>query len=558
MSMKFGTILDYTYNRNQGVKLTILSMGFLTGDKEGHTFRIAVVDRQGPVDLTGASVTGWFIPNDQGLVDDQSVPLKGSVEGNVAILSLPPEAYLEEGRFRLVIKLNHDGRISTIFWGAGSVSRSNTDVYVDVGDVIPSLEEWLAQIEKMEEATKETKDATYAANAATDRANAAADSVDELKADAEQAIDEAQTAVKKAGEITASWENATAQANTVDYDVPASAELSMDENGNRLLMFDIPRGAPGEEGYTPQKGVDYFDGYTPQKGIDYFDGYTPQKGIDYFDGKPGEPGKNFTILGVYDTYDDLVMSVTNPAQGDHYDVGTEEPYTMYMWDDKSGWINKGSLNASSGASLPEGGTTGQILTKNSSNDGDASWQNPPISLPSGGVKGQVLTKNGTDDGDAVWENIPNELPSNGTGGQVLYKTASGGVEWNSLPEQEKELPVDGVNGQVLYKTTDGVEWKNLPEQEDELPEGGTTGQILARTASGGVEWVTPLAVDDTLKEAGKAADAGAVGTALNELKNEIDDLLPDVTAADVGKFLRVSSTGAWAAETVTSAEGVSF
>ena len=55
----------------------------------------------------------------------------------------------------------------------------------------------------------------------------------------------------------------------------------------------------GKDGYTPRKGVDYFDGndgkdgkdgYTPQKGVDYFDGNdgrTPQKGVDYFDGKDG-------------------------------------------------------------------------------------------------------------------------------------------------------------------------------------------------------------------------------------------------------------------------------
>ena len=90
--MSFGTILDYTYNRNQGVKLTILSMGFLTGDKEGHTFRISIIDKQGNVDLTGSSVTGWFIPNDQGLIDDLSVPLTGFVEGNKAIRALPAEA----------------------------------------------------------------------------------------------------------------------------------------------------------------------------------------------------------------------------------------------------------------------------------------------------------------------------------------------------------------------------------------------------------------------------------------------------------------------------------
>jgi hypothetical protein len=73
------------------------------------------------------------------------------------------------------------------------------------------------------------------------------------------------------------------------------------------------KGEPGADGYTPVKGVDYFDGkdgapgrdgidgYTPQKGIDYFDGapgadgkdgYTPVKGVDYFDGEPGKDGKD--------------------------------------------------------------------------------------------------------------------------------------------------------------------------------------------------------------------------------------------------------------------------
>lgn len=41
------------------------------------------------------------------------------------------------------------------------------------------------------------------------------------------------------------------------------------------------KGPKGDAGYTPVKGVDYFDGK---------DGYTPVKGIDYFDGNPGDPG----------------------------------------------------------------------------------------------------------------------------------------------------------------------------------------------------------------------------------------------------------------------------
>ncbi len=47
-------------------------------------------------------------------------------------------------------------------------------------------------------------------------------------------------------------------------------------------------GPQGEPGYTPVKGVDYFDG---KDGTNGKDGYTPIKGVDYFDGEPGPEGK---------------------------------------------------------------------------------------------------------------------------------------------------------------------------------------------------------------------------------------------------------------------------
>ena len=53
-----------------------------------------------------------------------------------------------------------------------------------------------------------------------------------------------------------------------------------------------PKGEPGErgkDGYTPVKGVDYFDGVN---GKDGKDGYTPIKGVDYFDGTNGKDGVN--------------------------------------------------------------------------------------------------------------------------------------------------------------------------------------------------------------------------------------------------------------------------
>ena len=158
----------------------------------------------------------------------------------------------------------------------------------------------------------------------------------------------------------------------------------------------------------------------------------------------------------------------------------------------SNYVTKEEVPAVSGG-LPEGGTAGQVLTKNSETSGDASWQNPPTSIPSGGEKGQVLTKNGSADGDASWQDAASGLPEGGTAGQVLYKKA------------------------------DGAEWKDLPEQQKELPEGGTAGQILTKTSSGGVEWTNKLELDTTLKESNKAADAKVTGDALNQLSEQIEN-----------------------------------
>lgn len=51
-------------------------------------------------------------------------------------------------------------------------------------------------------------------------------------------------------------------------------------------------GVDGKDGYTPKKGVDYFDGKDGKDGTNGKDGYTPIKGKDYFDGANGKDGKD--------------------------------------------------------------------------------------------------------------------------------------------------------------------------------------------------------------------------------------------------------------------------
>lgn len=49
-----------------------------------------------------------------------------------------------------------------------------------------------------------------------------------------------------------------------------------------------------------------------------------------------------------------------------------------------------------------------------------------------------------------------------------------------------------------------------------------------------------------------------VNTIITYVNDSIDNVLPVVSSADEGKFLRVSSDGVWEAATISNAEEVSF
>lgn len=85
----------------------------------------------------------------------------------------------------------------------------------------------------------------------------------------------------------------------------------------------------------------------------------------------------------------------------------------------------------SGAGVPDGGTTGQVLKKVSSTDGDVAWADD-AGLPSSGTIGQVLAKNSSTDGDASWVTL-HGVPTGGTTGQVLTKSSGtdGDASWQT-------------------------------------------------------------------------------------------------------------------------------
>lgn len=142
------------------------------------------------------------------------------------------------------------------------------------------------------------------------------------------------------------------------------------ENGHRITITDVDgtkiidvlngkNGIDGKDGYTPIKGVDYFDGLPGadgRPGEPGKDGYTPVKGVDYFDGLPGKDGKDgvdgYTpVKGTdYFTPDEVsemvqravkeVLKITAPGsirfgEGRLYAPATTASYTVTNFDEDS-------------------------------------------------------------------------------------------------------------------------------------------------------------------------------------------------------------------------------
>lgn len=74
-------------------------------------------------------------------------------------------------------------------------------------------------------------------------------------------------------------------------------------------------------------------------------------------GPKGEDGSGVEILGTYDDLEALEAAVQSPQQGDMYNVGTEAPFQIYMWDATSGggsWVHQGQIQGPKGDTGPQG------------------------------------------------------------------------------------------------------------------------------------------------------------------------------------------------------------
>ena len=91
--------------------------------------------------------------------------------------------------------------------------------------------------------------------------------------------------------------------------------------------------------------------------------------------------------------------------------------------------------------------------------------------------------------------------------------------------------------------------------QDDEPADAEVGTLWIDTDDEGGEGGSgaSIALDTTLTQEGMAADAKAVGDAIDNIQK-----VPIPTIEDSGKFLRVDVSGAYVLEAISVAEGVSF
>ena len=148
---------SYKIDISQELHPTPLQQMLICQDKNANRLEFELYNGDSPYS-PGGSCAGYVVRS-----DGQTVPMTGTVSGNLLSIVLPEEAYAIEGPVNVAVKSVAGGARATIFFGMGTILVGQTGTIVNPGDVIPDITELMAAIDQMEQATA-------AANAAASQA----------------------------------------------------------------------------------------------------------------------------------------------------------------------------------------------------------------------------------------------------------------------------------------------------------------------------------------------------------------------------------------------------
>ena len=228
------------------IQMTPLKSLYASGDKNAHIFELSLYRGAEEMDLSGASAQGYFIR-----ADGYTVPITGAISGNIVTFTLSEGCYYVVGNFNLIIKVSIAESRKSVFWGNGYVVRSMTDEIVDEENVIPSLDELLAQISAAESAAKAANQAASAANSAATSARQAASAANTNASSANSAANAAKVAATTATEAATKINDMTITATGLAAGAAPTAELT-EVDGHYNIVLGLPKGDKGDPGATPQ------------------------------------------------------------------------------------------------------------------------------------------------------------------------------------------------------------------------------------------------------------------------------------------------------------------
>ena len=201
------------------------------GDKGAHQFVLNFIDAEGKdVDLTGAEVGLYCIRP-----DNKTVYIAGQVENNCAVVALTEQCYAYSGRVKCTVTVSKNGTFISALRVWITIGVSSTDAIVDPGEVIPSLQDLLAEIATMRQVSASASAAAQSANSAATRATSAATG-------ANSAAENATNAANAINGLTVSASKLPEKSN------PEVSISTID--GHKNIHFKLVTGDTGEKGDT--------------------------------------------------------------------------------------------------------------------------------------------------------------------------------------------------------------------------------------------------------------------------------------------------------------------
>ena len=145
MSIKKKDIVNINLNTGN-IYRSFLNHSIGAADSEADCFGIRVFRDNEPVDLSGCSCYGYFRNNNG---ENIAITAAGTVDGNVAYITLPQACYNYEGQFCLAIKLIGGGVTGTMRIIDGMVDNTHTGSAIAPTETVPTYTEILSVYDEM-------------------------------------------------------------------------------------------------------------------------------------------------------------------------------------------------------------------------------------------------------------------------------------------------------------------------------------------------------------------------------------------------------------------------